>query len=181
MLIFLIGPPGAGKSQLAPLLAQALDTEAHDLDLAIAAAAGRPIAEIFALDGEAGFRQQERLALEAAIAGGAGVVATGAGIAQDPASGALMRSAGQVVFLNASPETQARRLRGLAEHAVRPLLADAAADAAELLARLEALYSARLAGYRAAAHLEIATDAVDPAQLAAQLAARLGPALRGGR
>jgi shikimate kinase len=177
MLIFLIGPPGAGKSRLAPLLAQALGIEAHDLDLAIAAAAGRPIVEIFALEGEAAFRQQERLALEAAIARGSGVVATGAGIVQDATSRALLRSAGQVVFLNASPATQAHRLGADAERAARPLLA----DAADLPARLSVLFTERLAGYRAAAHLEIATDAADPAQLATQLAARLGPALRGGR
>jgi shikimate kinase len=177
MLIFLIGPPGAGKSRLAPLLAQALGTEAHDLDLAIATAVGRPIAEIFALDGEAGFRRQERLALEAVIAGGSGVVATGAGIAQDATNRALMRGAGQVVFLSASPTTQARRLAAEAERAARPLLA----DAADLRACLAALEAERLAGYRTAAHLEIATDAADPAQLAAQIAARLGPTPRAGR
>lgn len=180
MIIFLIGPPGAGKSRLAPLLAQALGTEAHDLDLAIATAAGRPIAEIFAAEGESGFRQHERQALEAAIAAGAGVVATGGGIAQDATCRNLMRSAGQVVFLNAAPPTQARRLSAAAERAARPLLADAV-EAADLLGRLEALHAERLAGYRAAAHLEIATDAADPALLASQLVARLGPAPGLGR
>ena len=180
MLIFLIGPPGAGKSRLAPLLAQALGTEAHDLDLAIAASASTPIAAIFAADGEAGFRQHELAALEAVIAGGRGVVATGGGIAQDETNRALMRSAGQVVFLNASPATQLRRIGADAEREQRPLLADAV-EAADLLARLQALHRERLAGYRAAAHLEIATDAAAPELLVAQLAARLAPEPADGR
>lgn len=180
MLIFLIGPPGAGKSRLAPLLAQALGTEAHDLDFAIAAAAGTSIAALFATEGETGFRVHERTALEAVIAGGRGVVATGGGIAQDATNRALMHSAGQVVFLSASPATQLRRIGGAAERAQRPLLADAAA-ATDLLARLQALHAERLAGYRAAAHLEIATDAAAPELLVAQLAARLGPAPGDGR
>lgn len=180
MLIFLIGPPGAGKSRLAPLLAQAFGTDAHDLDLAIAASAGTTVAAIFAAEGEAGFRRYERAALEAAIAGGVGVVATGGGITQDQTCRELMRSAGQVVFLSASPATQLRRIGADAERARRPLLVDAA-GAADLLARLQALHAERLAGYRAAAHLEIATDAATPEQLVAQLAARLGPVAGDGR
>jgi shikimate kinase len=170
MLIFLIGPPGAGKSRLAPELARALGVVAHDLDLAIEAATACSIAELFAREGEPGFRQHERAALEAVIASASGVVATGAGIAQDPRNRELMRAAGRVVFLAASPATQLARLDDAAARAARPLLA----TAPDLLARLEALYAERLPGYRAAAALEIATDGVDPARLAAELAARLG-------
>jgi len=176
-LVFLIGPPGAGKSTLAPLLARALGLDAQDLDLAIAAAAGRPIAEVFATEGEAGFRRRERAALEAASAAGRGIVATGAGIAQDPLNRALLRSAGQVVFLAARPATQLARVGSAAERAARPLLA----SAPDLLARLEALYAERLPAYRAAAHLEIATDGVDPTRLVAELGVQLGSASAGGR
>lgn len=177
MLTFLIGPPGAGKSRLAPPLATALGTSALDLDLAVAATAGRSIVDIFAAEGEHGFRARERAALEAAIASGAGVVATGGGIAQDAANRALLRQAGRVVFLAATPATQFHRLNAAAERARRPLLA----ATPDLLAQLEALYAERLLGYRAAAHLELATDAADPIQLVAELAARLGSDPAAGR
>jgi len=177
MLIFLIGPPGAGKSRLAPLLADALGTRAHDLDREIAASAGRPIAETFAVEGEQGFRVRERAALEHAIALGTGVVATGGGIAQDPANRARLRQAGRVVFLATTPATQSIRLSTVAERAQRPLLA----AVPDLLAQLEALYAERRAGYQAAAHLELATDAADPAQLVAALVALLGSDAVAGR
>ena len=177
MLIFLIGPPGAGKSRLAPELARALGLAAHDLDLAIATAAGCGIAELFAREGEAGFRALERAALETVITTASGVVATGGGIAVDPHNRALMRAAGRVVFLAAMPATQRTRLDSAAERAARPLLA----ASPDLLARLEALYAERLPGYRAAAELEIATDGIEPARLAAELAAGLGSPPAAGR
>jgi shikimate kinase len=174
MLIFLIGPPGAGKSRLAPLLARSLGVDALDLDRAIEAAAGRAITEVFADEGETGFRQHERAALEAAIAVGGGVVACGGGIAEDPQNRMLMRQSGQVVFLAASPQTQLARLSAPAERAARPLLA----ATPDLAARLTTLYAERLDGYRATAQLEIATDGVHPDRLATELAARLRAAGR---
>ncbi|NPA31809.1 MAG: AAA family ATPase, partial [Chloroflexi bacterium] len=66
-LLFLYGPPGAGKTTVGRLAAQALDLPFVDLDARIAQDAGRSIADLFAMEGEAGFRQREAAALSAVI------------------------------------------------------------------------------------------------------------------
>ena len=58
----LIGPPGAGKSTVGPLLAALLGTGFTDTDADIAAAAGKPVSDIFIDDGEQAFRALEQAA-----------------------------------------------------------------------------------------------------------------------
>ena len=58
--IYLCGPPGAGKSTLAPLLAALRGCEAVDVDAAIESEDGRAIARIVDEDGEPAFRERER-------------------------------------------------------------------------------------------------------------------------
>ena len=57
--IVLIGMMGCGKSTVGGLLAQRLGREPADTDALIEARQGRSIPEIFARDGEAGFRALE--------------------------------------------------------------------------------------------------------------------------
>ena len=64
--VVLVGFMGAGKSTVGPLLARRLGWDFLDLDDDIEAAAGRPVPEIFAKDGEAAFRAAERAAAERA-------------------------------------------------------------------------------------------------------------------
>lgn len=158
MLIFLIGPPGAGKSRLAPLLAAALGVPAHDLDRSIEAASGRTIEALFIEHGEAGFRELEHKALVELSEHESGVVATGGGVVLDPRSRRLLRSFGPVVFLATTPQTQLERLSASGGLALRPLLA----GEPDPLARLEALYAERLPWYRIAAHHELNTDGIAP-------------------
>lgn len=61
--IAFIGMPGSGKTTLGQLLAQKLGREFIDSDDVIAASAGKTVPEIFAEEGEAGFRARERAAL----------------------------------------------------------------------------------------------------------------------
>ena len=58
--IYLVGMMGAGKSAVGPPLASALGYRFLDADDAISQVAGRSIADIFASEGEAGFRDLER-------------------------------------------------------------------------------------------------------------------------
>ena len=57
--IVLIGMPGCGKSTVGALLAEKLGRPLREADAEIAAAAGMSIPEIFAREGEEGFRKRE--------------------------------------------------------------------------------------------------------------------------
>jgi shikimate kinase len=150
----LAGMMGSGKSTVARLLGRLLGRRVVHLDDAIVRAAGRPIAAIFAEDGEPRFRALER---EAVAALPAGVVADlGGGAFCDPASAARLLAVGRVVFLDVSLAEAARRL-GLGDDGVRPLLA----RWPELLAR-------RLPLYRRA-HLIVAVDGLAPEAVARRI------------
>jgi 3-dehydroquinate synthase len=88
--VVLLGPPGAGKSALAPLLAARLGFASVDLDERIGV-------HQLVDDGEAGFRVREFLALQAALQEGAVVIAAGAGIVDTAAARALLARACCVV------------------------------------------------------------------------------------
>ena len=57
--VLLIGMMGCGKSTVGRLLAERMRLPLIDLDEEIARAAGKTIPEIFAQEGEAGFRKRD--------------------------------------------------------------------------------------------------------------------------
>ena len=65
MHLFLTGPPGIGKSSVAPLLAEALGGRAMDLDDEIERVAGKPCTKVITEDGMPRFRALESEALAA--------------------------------------------------------------------------------------------------------------------
>jgi shikimate kinase len=139
---------GAGKSSVGRALAARLGWRLCDTDTLIAQAAGRSVAEIFAEDGEARFRDLEAAALRAALAGGPCVVAAGGGIVLRAENRALLRAHAFVVWLDAPTETLVARLR--AHDEARPLLLDG-----DPAARLEALRTARAGLYAEVADLRV--------------------------
>jgi shikimate kinase len=159
--IALIGLSGAGKSTVAPLLAQRLGFGWTDLDEAIASAEGAPVAAILTSRGEGAFRELEADALRAALAeGGAGpgtVVACGAGALERAGNRAVLRERAFAVWLAVTPETAARRLEG-AGAATRPLLSGKPVEA-----RLRELWEARRVLYEEAADAAVETDGLTPA------------------
>jgi shikimate kinase len=167
----LIGPPGAGKSTVGPLLARRLAVGFLDTDDAIEAAAGKPVADIFIEDGEDAFRALERDAVAAALAGHDGVLGLGGGAVMQPAARELL--AGQpVVYLETGFAEAARRV-GM-DHP-RPLLR------MNPRAQLRALLDERLPVYRALATITVSTDGKDPAEIAAQIAGEIAQAAAQGR
>ena len=75
----LIGPPGAGKSTVGPLLAALLEAEFVETDQMVEEAAGKPVSDIFVTDGEPAFRDLERAAVAQALDHHPGIVALGGG------------------------------------------------------------------------------------------------------
>ena len=135
--LFLYGPPGSGKSTIGRLLAERLGLPFTDLDTVIVETAGRPIPQIFAEEGEPGFRAREKQALADMGARPRHVVALGGGALLDPACRALAEENGEVLCLACTLETLCRRIDNAPGS--RPLAGNHAA--------LEKLMASRAAHY----------------------------------
>ena len=118
--LYLVGMMGSGKSTVGPLLAKALGYRFLDADAVISQAAGCSIPEIFARDGEEGFRRLERQVLQQLSQWHSLVVATGGGIVTVPANWGELRQ-GVVIWLDVAEDELLRRLQ--ADPGGRPLLA----------------------------------------------------------
>lgn len=116
--VVLIGPPGAGKSTVAAVLAARLQLALRDTDDDVVRQAGKEIPEIFFDDGEPHFRALERAAVAAALAEHDGVLSLGGGAVLAEETRALLAGL-PVVFLDMSLASAVRRV-GL--DAPRPLL-----------------------------------------------------------
>ena len=111
---------GSGKSTLGRALADRAGLEHLDLDDMVEAARGLAIPEIFAFEGESGFRALEQHALAGALCGRPAVVSTGGGVVTGESNRDLLAASDAlVVWLDAPVEVLARRVEG---GATRPLL-----------------------------------------------------------
>lgn len=129
--LVLIGFMGTGKSTVSRLLAGKLGWKRVDGDEEIERLEEKTISDIFAADGEAGFRVIETRVLETILTSGEyAVVATGGGAVLSEVNRKLMLNNGFVVALKASPEQIIARVKTDTE---RPLLQDDAAERVNLL------------------------------------------------
>jgi shikimate kinase/3-dehydroquinate synthase len=124
--VVLVGLPGSGKSVVGRRLAARYRAVFIDLDEVIERAAGRTVPEIFAAEGEEGFRARERAAVATLGAPDTGapvarVVATGGGTVVDPRNRWRLYRGRLPVWLDGRPEVLAQRLRRSVS--VRPLVA----------------------------------------------------------
>ena len=150
--LILIGPRGSGKTTIGREVARTLGLPLIDTDAEVERVAGRKIAQIFAEEAEAGFRDRETAALHGTIARDC-VLATGGGIvvreenrklltACDCPRVLLMADAGLLAHRIANDKNSVNTRPALTHHA-------AAEEVAVLLER-------RLPWYR-----EVATHEVD--------------------
>lgn len=97
--VVLIGFMGSGKSTVGPLLARRIGVPFVDLDQYIVRQAGRTIPEIFAEEGESGFRERESNALREILAQPPHVVAAGGGLIERPENRQMLQAQAHRVWL----------------------------------------------------------------------------------
>lgn len=147
MTIVLVGAPGAGKSTVGKLLAQRLGRQFIDVDEVITERTGREISEIFAVDGEAYFRNLER-ETTIDLLGGDDVVSLGGGAVLTEEIRESLHGH-DVIWLQVSLGNAASRV-GL--NVARPLLLG------NVRARLRQLLTERLPLYESVSTIRVDTD-----------------------
>jgi XRE family aerobic/anaerobic benzoate catabolism transcriptional regulator len=139
--IALVGLRGAGKSTLGAALAKELKRPFIELDREIEREAGIPLAEVFLLYGQAGYRRIERRCLERLIASQDDLVlSVGGGIVSEPETFRLLLAMCFTVWIKASPEEHMARV--VAQGDFRPMKGHVQAmdDLRSILAAREPLY-----------------------------------------
>jgi len=135
--VALAGFMGVGKSTVGEALAARVGLPFCDLDAEISSEAGRPVADLFALEGEQGFREREARAVARLVDGPRVVLALGGGTLHHGDNLARLKQAFFVVSLEAPLDVIETRVG--AEDLGRPLWREAATR-----------FSARAEGYRKA-------------------------------
>jgi shikimate kinase len=158
--LYLVGMMGSGKSTAGRHLAEQLGYRFLDADSSIEQVAGRSIPELFASEGETGFRDLEAAVLNQIASWHSLVVATGGGVVTRPENWGQMQQ-GVVIWLDAPDALLLERLS--ADPTPRPLMQseDPAQRLAELMGQRRPLY--------AQADVHIVQDGRAPDQVAEQI------------
>lgn len=137
--LYLVGFMGTGKSTVGRMLAERWRMEYLDSDQAIVEREGRPIADIFATEGEAHFRKLELEFIQSGHPQEGCVVSCGGGLIVQPGMVEELKKRGLIACLFARPETILQRT---STNRNRPLLNvdDPLARIRELLAEREPVY-----------------------------------------
>ena len=98
--VVLVGMPGCGKSTVGKELARLLNADFIDTDAEIVNKDGRPIPEIFAKEGEQGFRDLETEAIRNIAVRQHAVIATGGGAILRQENVRLLQQNGRIYFID---------------------------------------------------------------------------------
>ena len=160
--IVLIGYRGSGKTVVGRLLAERRGWTFVDTDALIEAQAGISIAEIFAAEGEAGFRAREERVIARVTADRRRVFSVGGGAVLRQENVARLRAGGVVVWLTAPPEVLWERIsRDARSRRIRPNLTDEGG-----LEEVRRLLAVRQEVYRGAADRMVSTQGRSPQEVA---------------
>ena len=164
-IIAIIGFMGSGKSTIGARLASRLHMDFIDLDEVIATDADKNIREIFAVEGEEGFRERERKALEEQLSRGGKVIACGGGIVLHDDNIRLLRERCRVFLLRISEDKAMERL--MDDAGERPLLTGQDREK-----KIRELMRTRADRYIQAAHVVVDANRKDPEEIVEEMAAR---------
>ncbi|MCW9044116.1 MAG: shikimate kinase [Pseudopelagicola sp.] len=148
--VVLVGMMGAGKTAVGRALAARLGVAFLDSDAEIEKAANMTIAEIFARDGEAFFRDKEAQVIARLLEEERGILSTGGGAYLAPDNRRVISQKGVAVWLDADLDILWNRVR---HKDTRPLL-----RTPDPKATLTGIYEARVPIYRQA-DLTVKADA----------------------
>jgi XRE family aerobic/anaerobic benzoate catabolism transcriptional regulator len=142
--IALIGLRGAGKSTLGELLAQELEAPFVEMDREIEAESGLPLAELFSLYGQAGYRRFEGRCLTRIIKEyPRAVLSVGGGVVSETGTYDFLLANCFTVWLKASPSEHMQRV--IAQGDMRPM-----AESHEAMEDLKRILAGREPQYRKA-------------------------------
>lgn len=141
--IFMIGMPGAGKTTLGRLLAEALKWRVTDIDHELERIEGKSVMEIFKEEGETYFRSAERNVLHSlAETPGNLIVATGGGAPCFHGNMKFMNTTGLTVFLDPPLAVLQKRIE---QEEQRPLFHNTS-----IREKIEQMYADRILYYHQA-------------------------------
>ena len=108
--IIFIGFMGSGKSSVARRLARFEKMNSIDMDVYIEREAGMPVARIFEVEGEKGFRQREREFLRTMLIRDRCVLSCGGGVIMQEDNRELLKRLGTVIYLKVSAKEAISRI-----------------------------------------------------------------------
>ncbi len=162
MNLVLVGYRGTGKSAVAQLLAERFRLQVVHLDAEIERKAGKRIPAIVEEIGWPGFRDLEEEIVRSFASQDGLVIDCGGGVIERDANFDVLRNAGPVIWLQASPATIVARIGGDDQ---RPSLTGTKTFTEEVV---EVLLR-RAPRYQRIAHLTVDTDSLDVGQVAAEI------------
>ncbi|MEL0096771.1 MAG: shikimate kinase [Planctomycetaceae bacterium] len=167
--IFLTGYRATGKSSVANLLAIALSKEVVDADVYLEQEAGMTIAEIFALEGEQGFRDRETAIVRELSARENTVIALGGGAVLREENREALRGRGITVWLTASPDVVYERMT------TDPLTGQRRPNLTSTggLQEIHDLLAQRTPLYQQVADFKVDTEGLSPEQVASEVVRQL--------
>lgn len=166
--VFFTGFMATGKSRIGAMVAARMGVPFEDTDHWIEARHRKTVSQLFAEQGEAGFREIEIEAICHLVAESPRVIALGGGSLLHPEAGPIIRASGVLVGLWAKPETISARV-GRKES--RPLLAGLGPEAR--LQKIRAMLKARAPMYAQADFQVESADDLTREQIADTIAASL--------
>ena len=159
--VILTGYMGCGKTTVSKLLAEQSGKRLIDSDEEIEKKQGMSISEIFEKLGEPAFREMETGLLKKLLEKSFdGILSCGGGMPLKEENRELLKQLGTVIYLKASPEVTASRLKN---DQSRPLLKGL--DETDKIKKIGEMLSLRETAYIAGADLEIDTGELSPEEV----------------